>query len=142
MATANAVPFEQASEDLCTGVHNLASDTLKVFLTNDTPNHATHSVKADLTEISAGNGYPAGGLSVTVSSASQTGGVFTLVGDVDNLNASGGSVGPFRYAVLYNDSSASNSLLASWDYGSSITPETGESVNITEPGGSLFTLTI
>ena len=52
--------FNKFVEHLAEKVHNLESDTLKVLLTNTTP-LATNAVKADLTEISAGNGYAAGG---------------------------------------------------------------------------------
>ncbi len=107
--------------------HDLGADTLKVLLTNTAP-VATNSVKADLTEISAGNGYTAGGNTAAVTSSAQTSGTYKLVlGDPATWTASGGSIGPFRYAVLYNDTAASDELIGWWDYGSSITLATGES---------------
>ena len=51
-------------------LHNLNTDTLKVMLTNTTP-VATNTIKTNLTEISAGNGYTAGGVD-TVSTATFT----------------------------------------------------------------------
>lgn len=58
MATFNK--FNAFVQDLTRKVHNLNSDTLKILLTNVAP-VATNAVKADLTEIAAGNGYTAGG---------------------------------------------------------------------------------
>ena len=68
MATYNK--FYAFVEALAEGVHDLQSNTLKVYLSNTTPNAATMAVKADLTEISAGNGYTAGGNQATQASSS------------------------------------------------------------------------
>lgn len=119
--------FNQLSEDLAERVHNLGADTLKVLLTNVAPVN-TNAVKADLTEISAGNGYSAGGTAASISSSAQTAGTYKLVlGDV-TFTASGGPVGPFRYAVLWNDTptSPADPLIGFWDYGSSISINAGE----------------
>jgi len=121
--------FNAFVENLAEKVHNLQSDTLKVLLTNTAPTSA-NAVKADLTEIAAGNGYTAGGTAASVSSSAQSGGTYKLVlGDV-TFTASGGSIGPFRYAVLYNDTptSPADPLIGYWDYGSSITLADGESL--------------
>ena len=123
MATFNK--FNAFVEDLAEKVHNLGSDTLRILLTNSAP-VATNSVKGDLTEISAGNGYTAGGTAATTSSSAQTSGTYKLVLADVVFTASGGTIGPFRYAVLYNDTSASDSLIGWWDYGSSITINSGE----------------
>lgn len=129
MATFNK--FRQFVEDLPEKVHNLQSDTLKILLTNTAPVN-TNSVKADLTEISAGNGYTAGGTAATVSSSAQTAGTYKLVLADVVFTASGGSIGPFRYAVLYNDTptSPADPLIAWWDYGSSLTLASGESFTV------------
>lgn len=114
--------FNVTTKDLENGVHNWSSHTLKVLLTNVAP-IAANAVKADLTEISAGNGYTAGGTatSPTVNNPSGTHGKLTCTDVV--FTAAGGQIGPFRYAVLYNDtpSSPADPLIGWWDYGGSIT---------------------
>lgn len=120
--------FQDYAEQLNKAKHDWSSHTFKLLLTNTAP-VATNTVKADLTEISAGNGYSAGGMtcdSVTLTESSGTAKV-TIADEV--LTASGGSIGAFRYVVLYNDTQTSpaDPLVGWWDYGSSITLADGES---------------
>jgi hypothetical protein len=119
---ATATKFQVFVENLAEKVHNLGADTLKVMLTNTAPVN-TNAIKSDLTEISAGNGYTAGGTAPTISSSSQTSGTYKLVLADVVFTASGGSIGPFRYVTLYNDTptSPADPLIQFWDYGSSIT---------------------
>ena len=124
--------FEQFVEDVAHKVHNLGSDTLKVMLTNTAPDGAADAVLADLTEISAGNGYSAGGNAAGLTSSGQTSGTYKLVvPDVDFV-ASGGSIGPFRYAVLYNDTptSPADPLIGYWDYGAEVTITDGNTFRV------------
>ena len=121
--------FNAFVEDVAEKVHNLGSDTLKVMLTNSAPS-ASNAVKADITEISAGNGYSAGGATVTVTASSQTSGTYKLVGNDVVFTASGGSIGPFRYVVLYNSTPASGNLIGYYDYGTSITLNSGETFTV------------
>ncbi len=97
------------------------ADVFKVMLTNTAP-LATNSLKGDLTDISAGNGYAAGGSATTIT-MSRASGVEKCVGSDVVFTAAGGTIGPFRYAVLYDDtvSAPAKPLVAWWDYGSSIT---------------------
>jgi hypothetical protein len=119
--------FNSFVEALAEKTHNLGSDTLKVLLCNTAP-VATNTIKANLTEITAGNGYTAGGSAASITSSAQTSGTYKLVlGDPTTWTASGGSIGPFRYAVLYNDTATNDELIGFWDYGSSITLAAGES---------------
>lgn len=128
-------------EDLAEKVHNLATDVLKVALTNTAPNAATHKVLTDIGEIAAGNGYTAGGNQAAQASSSQTGGVYTLaLNDPATWAAAGGAIGPFRYAVLYNSTPATKPLIASWDYGQSITLAAGETFRA-DLAASTLTLT-
>lgn len=123
--------FQQFVEDLGKGVHNLDTGTLKIMLVNTAPT-ATNAVKADLTEISAGNGYTAGGTQAANNDYEQTTGTAKLVADDVVFTASGGTIGPFRYAVIYNDtpSSPADPLIGYWDYGSSITLQVGETFTV------------
>lgn len=121
--------FNSFVEVLAEKGHNLGADTLKVLLTNTAP-VATNTVKANLTEISAGNGYTAGGTAASITSSAQTSGTYKLVlGDV-TFTASGGQIGPFRYIVLYNDTATNDELIAWWDRGSSITLEDTEAFTV------------
>lgn len=127
MATFTKV--NQFVEDLGRGVHHLhATDVLKILLTNTAPTSG-NAVKADLTEISAGSGYSAGGATLPSPTWAQTAGVAKLgsSGDVSFV-ASGGTIGPFRYIVLYNDTptSPADPLIGWWDRGASLTLQDGE----------------
>lgn len=140
MATYNK--FQDFVEQLCKGVHQLhaAGHTLKVYLSNATPDAAADAVKADLAEISAANGYPSGGSDIQ-NDLSETGGTAKLTGVDVTFTASGGSFGPFRYAVVYNDTptSPADPLVCWWDYGSSITVNDGEDF-VVDFGTELFSL--
>lgn len=63
--------------------------------------------------------------SVTLSESSGTAKV-VITDEV--LTASGGSIGPFRYEPIYNDTATSpaDALVCWYDYGSSITLASGE----------------
>lgn len=112
------------------------ADTVKVLLSN-TAVVATNSVKADLTEIGAGNGYTAGGENATINGTRSTG---TYTANCTNVTwtASGGTIGPFQYIVLYDDTptSPADPLIAWWDYGSALTLQDGDSFTIKFNGGA------
>lgn len=138
MATFNKI--NAFVENLAEGVHNLGSGALKVMLTNSAPS-ASNTVKTDITEISAGNGYTAGGAAVTTSSSSQTSGTYSLV-CADVVFTATGTVGPFRYAVLYNDTptSPADPLIGWWDYGAALTLANGETFTVDFSGSGVLTL--
>ena len=137
---ASFVKYDQFVEDLGAELHNLASDTLRIALTNTAPTAGTDAVLADITEIADGNGYTSGTSGEVANTTwSETAGTATLAGDDVVFTASGGAIAQFRYAVLYNDSSASNSLIAYWDYGSAVDLANGETFTV-DFGASILTL--
>lgn len=136
---ASAVKYYTFVQDVGRKVHNLDADTLKIALTNTAPNVSTHTVLADITEISAGNGYTAGGTAVASNDYTQTTGTAALTGTDVVFTASGGSMATARYAVLYNDTSTSDSLIQYWDYGSSFTLGVGETFTV-DFGTNILTL--
>jgi hypothetical protein len=127
MATFNK--FNQFVSDLAQKVHNLNSDTLKILLTNTAP-LATSTIRSNLTEIAAGNGYTSGGVAAGFVSGSDTAGTYRLILSPASWTASGGSIGPFEFAVLYNSSTANGNLIGWWDYGTTITLTNGNSFTV------------
>lgn len=127
MATFNK--FNQFTKDLIDGVHLFGTHSFKVMLTNTAP-VATNTVKANITEITAGSGYTAGGTATTMTTSTASG-VAKATG-TDVVFTSTGTIGPFRYAVLYNDTPTSplKPLIAWWDYGSSISLNNTETLTV------------
>lgn len=115
--------FNVFVEDLAEKNHNLGSDALKVALTNTAPTPATDTTWNTTAHPApaAANGYTAGGNAITISTSAQTSGTYKLVLADSVFTASGGNLGPFRYAILYNSQGAANKPVGYWDYGSSIT---------------------
>ena len=108
--------FNQFVQDLAEKVHNLSSDTLNVYLTNNAPDALNDLIKTDLAELATGNGYT--GPIDTQNTGAEASGTYTLTGTKCVVTASG-AVGPFRYVVLYNDTPTSpvDPLIGWWDYG-------------------------
>jgi len=126
MATYNK--FQQFVEDVHHKVHDLETDQLVVALTAaaNAP-VATNTVLANLTEISYTN---CSTRNITTTSSAQTSGTYKLTLTDLTLTASGGTVGPFRYVTIYNDTpdtSPADPLIGWYDYGSEITLNAGES---------------
>lgn len=137
--------FNDFSEQLIRGVHDFDAHVFKVALTNTAPLASQASWNtSDHPAPAAANGYTAGGNTTTIS-VSETGGTTTVQGTQVVFTATAGGIGPFRYAVVYNDSATSPADAAiGWlDYGSNLTLAAGETLTIqfnsTSPG-TLFTL--
>ena len=135
--------YEQFVLDLGLKIHDLkaAGDQLKIALSNTAPVDATDAVLADISEIAAGNGYTAGGEDVQ-NDYTEAGGVASLTGTTIVFTATPGGIGPFRYAILYNDTPSTplKPLIGYWDYGSSISLLDTETFTVTI-GADLFTVT-
>ena len=121
--------FNAFVADIANKVHNLGSDTLKVMLTNTAP-AAANAVKTDITELSAGNGYAAGGTQATLVSSAQSSGTYALKLNNVTFTATGTGIGPFRYCVLYNSTPVAGNLIGYYDYGTALTITAGNSFQV------------
>lgn len=133
--------FNDFVEQIGLGVHNLNTDLCKVALTNTAP-VATNTIFANITEISAGNGYTAGGEDAQNTWSENPAGTGEMV-TVDVVwTASGGSIGPFRYVVFYNDTPTSpvDPLIGWWDHGSAVTLADTETFTV-DFGATTITIT-
>jgi hypothetical protein len=137
--------FNQFVEDLAKKVHNLNSDSIMVLLTNTAPvagdtvvdtttTPCTVKATSNAVEVAAGNGYTKGGNAAAFTSGAQTSGTYKLVlADPTLWTAAGGTIGPFRYAVVYNNTggtSATRPVIGWYDYGSSVTLAIGETFTV------------
>lgn len=136
MATYNK--FHNFGKNIHEGKHNLSTAVVKIALTNTAPSPSNQTI-TDISQIPNGGGYTIGGFVLPVVSSSQASGTYKLVVS-DVTFTTTGSCGPFRYAVIYDSSSVGELLIGWYDYGSSLTLASGESLflDFSDPGG-LFT---
>lgn len=147
MARNDWVTFEEFSEDLSNGVHNLGSDTFKVALINNdatvpaagtaTPRWADFSAN----EVS-GTGYTAGGATLSGTSTAEAAGVTTF-DDTGNVTWSQNGAGPtdIYWAVLYNDTAAADQAVGFLDMGGPVSLVDGD-VSITWNASGILTVTV
>lgn len=124
MVAVSYTKFNAFSNGLATKQHDLSSDVLKIALIgSDNPPVATNSILTDLTEISYTNVVttPNTDRVIGLTSSGQTSGVYKLVLPDMTITATGGSIQPFRYVVVYNSTSTNNQLVGWYDYGDALT---------------------
>lgn len=136
MATFNK--YNGGVEALVEGI-NAGTDTWRVILSNTAPD-LTDVAQADAAELTTSGGYTVNGNSCTVSSSSQTSGVYKLV--LADPTAWTGSGGGFtaRYAILWDQTA--DKLIGWWDYGSSQAVAAGETFTVDlSAANGVFTVT-
>ena len=96
------------------GLWNLESDDFRVILvTADYQPAAAHKTLADVRgEVKAGNGYEAGGQKLTGLKFTNDESVTSWGFDNPTWRAVDGRIGPFRTAVVYNNSTPDKQLVA------------------------------
>lgn len=119
---ANLVVFHEFKRYLGEQEVQLGTHTFKAALTNTAPTQGTDDTFSDITEIAAGNGYTAGGVTLAGVSFAETGagtGVWRFTANDFSWTASGGAIATFRYVVVYDDSSTTpdDILVGYWDTG-------------------------
>lgn len=144
MPTSAFAFFQDFKEQLGKAVHNLSTHTIKVALTNTAP-VGTETALSGITQIAATGGYTAGaggGYALSGVSYTEAAGVGTFIATDLVITASGGSVGPFRYLVFYNDTATApvDAPIGYLDYGSNLTLADTESLTL-DFTTSIFTIT-
>jgi hypothetical protein len=117
------------------------TDTFKAVIHTDAPDAANDDELADLTQIGGSNGYTTGGEDIQ-NDATRTGGTVTMTAVDVVWTATGGNLGSSttgRYISLHDDTSTTDILMCSFDYGSTFTIATGETLTL-DFGASLATL--
>lgn len=122
--------------DVASAKHQLQTGTaqvFKVYLSNTAPSQS-NTVYGTPADLSTANGYTAGGTTIGTITGNQASGVFSFAGGTNpSWTASGGSIGPFEYAILYNSSASGQPLIGWWDYGTAITLTNGNTFSVTLP---------
>jgi hypothetical protein len=137
------VMFDEAMNNIGSGVINLSTDTIKVVLTNGAPDQAAHDELADITQIANGNGYLTGGVTVAATWAETAGGsgVWRFDTADPSWTASGGAIAANQYAVWYSDTSTNDKLIGYVDRGASATVPDGTTRTFTVAAGC-FDITV
>ena len=124
---------------------DMNADTFKIALSNTDPTSGTdvttdtNGVLANITEIAYTN---LSTRTLTGISSTQTGGTYKLAADDLTLTASGGSVAPFRYVIVYNDTPTDpiDPVVGFYDYGTSITLNDADSFKVDFGANGILTL--
>jgi hypothetical protein len=111
-------------------VFNLSTDQLKVALTNTAPTASTINQYSDITSPLATTNLSGGSpFNLTTTSYTQTSGTAKLI-IADLVLTATGSVGPFRYIILYSDTATNKEVIGYYDYGSSVTMASSDTFTI------------
>lgn len=134
--------FKRYSMD---GTIDLDTHAFRAVLSNTGPNLGTNTVKADITEIGAGNGYVALGVSLASVSWQETGAgtaIWQWTAADWSWTAAGGSIAAFRYVIVYDDtpSSPADPLVGVLDYGSALTLTDGNTFTVDVGATGIFRL--
>lgn len=143
MPSSTLTKFQDFAEQVLRAKHDFGSHALKAALTNTLP-AVGNTILADITQIAASGGYVAGGYGLDSVVLAEAGGVAKLTIADEVITAAGGSIGPFRYVVLFNDTQTSpaDALIGWLDYGAAITLADGESLTLDFDGtNGVLTLT-
>jgi hypothetical protein len=146
MARGDLTVFEEFSLDLGKEVHNFSSDTLKLALIDNSSAPTAGDATPVWGDYSAnevsGTGYTAGGESLSGVTWTEAGGVATL-DDTGNVTWSQNGAGPTNiyYAILYNDTAASDQAICFIDMGGPVSLQDAD-VDVVWNASGILTVTV
>lgn len=134
--------YNKFKEYIADGSIDLDTDTFKIILLDSS--HTFTATNTQLTDVSAneianGNGYTTGGATLSSVTWTESSGTVTFDAADVTWTASGGSI-TATDAVIYDDTSTGDLLVASIDFGGSQTAGDGTDFKITWNASGIFTL--
>lgn len=134
--------FEAFPAELGKGTHDLDNHAFKIALSNTAPVAAADDELVDITQIAAANGYTAGGYTLANVTVTKSGSQATFDADDVAIPASGGSIGPFTYAIVYNDTSTGDKLVGYFTLDSAETVADGDSPTLRFSSNGIFKIDV
>jgi hypothetical protein len=121
--------------DVLQGKHDFDAHTFRVGLSNTAIAGTVEDVTG-VTAIATGSGWT-GPFTTAATLSDGTGTAAVAFADSSTITAAGGSIGPFRYAYLYNDTASPKALIGTVDFGAATTVTDGNSVVIDFSGNAI-----
>lgn len=134
--------YNQFKTDILNSNIALTADTIKVALmTNSSTFTAGNTVWSDVSanEISAANGYTAGGVALTTKAVTNNGTSSAFTADNATWTASGGAITAYK-AVMYDVTFGANRLMLFIDFGGSNTAGDGTQFIVKWNASGILTL--
>jgi hypothetical protein len=127
---ASYVKYEPFIEGMWNKLFDLfgTTDTLKAVIHSDAPTVATDDELADLTQVT-GTGYTAGGEDIQ-NDSTRTGGTVTMTAVDVVWTAGAADWDAGRYVSIHDDTSTTDRLICSYDYGGNFTLGNGETFTL------------
>ena len=128
--------------NLADGTHDLNANTIKWYIADAVPSPEDDTLKAHLKEI-VDSGY-AGPYDLN-NSGSETGGVYTVVGDASSFVAGVGWSTDIRYIALFDEDVFGDPLIIFYDLGVTLQIAEGDTFKLSfsgvDVGGDVLTIT-
>jgi hypothetical protein len=145
MAAGDLTVFNAFGDVIGEEVHNMSSDTFKMGLVTNgvtptaddtTPTWSDYSGS----EVSTGGGYPADGITLTTVTWTRSGAVTTFDADNVSLSQDGSGFTNAYWAIIYNDSAASDDAVCFIDLGGPVSEQAGDiAINFSGSGICIIT---
>lgn len=118
------------------GLIDLTNDSLILILMNNsfTFNRDTHATLADVSasQIDSGNGYTQNSITLDnpVHTEQDSGDYAQTLYDAISIIANGGSIGPTNGSIIYDSTTADNTIIGYIDFEGAVTVTDGNRINI------------